>query len=574
MVRGAPVGAPQGTHKAKRSKTNPAPVSSTAPQTAQDMALPPRRCVQVSEKEQSVPNRDILTENPTWDFLNIAGDGGVQGGISPGAPSLLCNFPVPSPSSERDNFQPPWQNLQTGLENDLDNHLDVGMLDSLSWLENPKSPVQAPSTGGAIPAVTHDNMLSAPKSPTTTGNPSGVGANYDTQNYDNLIATEIDRALNATRPSDSDAFEQYLLKHFIDILAPSFYPFDSKRNPYTAVYVPLAGRSSALRNAILVASANHLVSLGQFPPWAMEPYRSALKNSLRKSSNCADANYMMAATVLLSIAAEVIGSGIGTWSVKLEDARKLLFDSNHGSLGAKGKFLRLHYTWMAVIGRTLWAPGLPVMPLTDPPLLNDNHESEVELSTEQEQWFGNLPDYSMLVLMRTATEFAQKVGQIPIQADPIQTMQQMLPEITDLIISVRMWQPKASSAMEPYAKSVLDVGEIWRQGLLCYIYTDICSLSPSNSRLSQCVAAAIPAIQRLTWMQCVLWPVFMIGLNANNQENQSTIESSLQKMNFAHHFKTPLSLINILRKVWSSQGSSSKWWDIMSECGLELNILL
>lgn len=180
----------------------------------------------------------------------------------------------------------------------------------------------------------------------------------------------------------------------------------------------------------------------------------------------------------------------------------------------------------------------------------------------------------MLILMRTATEFAQKVRQIPTQGDPIQTMQQMLPEISDLIISVRMWQPKASSAMKPYAKSVLDVGEIWRQGLLCYKYTDICALSPSNNRLSQCVVAAIPAIQRLTWMQCVLWPVFMIGLHANNQENWSTIESSLQKMNFAHHFKAPLSLINILRKVWNLQGSSIKWRDIVSECGLELNILL
>ena len=50
----------------------------------------------------------------------------------------------------------------------------------------------------------------------------------------------------------------------IDVLAQSFFPLEPERNPYTAIYVPLARRSSALRNAILVASANHLVSLGQF----------------------------------------------------------------------------------------------------------------------------------------------------------------------------------------------------------------------------------------------------------------------------------------------------------------------
>ena len=37
----------------------------------------------------------------------------------------------------------------------------------------------------------------------------------------------------------------------------------------------------------------------------MKPYRSALEDSLRESSDCADANFMMAATMLLSIAAEV-----------------------------------------------------------------------------------------------------------------------------------------------------------------------------------------------------------------------------------------------------------------------------
>lgn len=193
---------------------------------------------------------------------------------------------------------------------------------------------------------------------------------------------------------------------------------------------------------------------------------------------------------------------------------------------------------------------------------------------EQEKWFGNLPDYSMLLLMRTAAGYSQKIRQIPIQTEPIQKIQQMLPEITDLIISVRTWQPKAPSSVEPHKNSVLDVGEIWRQGLLCYIYTDICALSPSSSRLLQCVIAAIPAIRRLTFIQCVMWPVFMIGLHANNQENQSAIESSLQKLHVAHNFKTPLSLIHILRRVWSSQGSSIQWRDIMSEHGLELNILL
>lgn len=212
MVRGAPVGASQGPRKAKRSKGNPPPASLDAPQSAQDITLPPRRTVIVPEKEQSLPNESTLTENPTWDFLDIALDDGVQTGVSPGA-SLSCNFPVSSPSSERDNIQNPWQIPQTALEDQMDKNLDVGMLDSLFWLDNPKSPLQVPSPGGTIPAITHDNILHEPRSPTRVGNLLRGEANNGTQNCNDLITTDMDRALNTTRPSDSDAFEQYLLKH-------------------------------------------------------------------------------------------------------------------------------------------------------------------------------------------------------------------------------------------------------------------------------------------------------------------------------------------------------------------------
>ena len=96
-----------------------------------------------------------------------------------------------------------------------------------------------------------------------------------------------------------------------------------------------------------------------------------------------------------------------------------------------------------------------------------------------------------------------------------------------------------------YATSVLNVGEIWRQALLCYIYTELCALPTGRIRLQQYVAAAMSVLQRLTSMQCVLWPVFMVGLHATNPEDQLVIEKGLQTMSLLHHFRTPLSLIDI-----------------------------
>ncbi|OJJ05533.1 hypothetical protein ASPVEDRAFT_45060 [Aspergillus versicolor CBS 583.65] len=394
--------------------------------------------------------------------------------------------------------------------------------------------------------------------------------------FGDLVPPEVDQCVLNSTPSDPRAFDNYLFKHFVDVLAPSLHPLNPDRNPYTVVYATLAGSCQVLYNAILSASADHLVYLGQLPVWATGPYRRAMQDSFQRAIGASNMSRSTAAAMLLCIAAEVVGSGMGVWSTKLGGAHKLLASTMRGEgVPSEMKFLWLQYTWMSVIGRTLWIPGRSQMPPTDLQPPGQDLELDLQLAEEQERWFGNMPDYSMVIFLRTASNLVRKLNQVASQPNPVQATQRLLPDIADLINQVRAWRPQRCSANDPYTTCAAEIGEIWRQGLLCYIYAELCALPRSDIRIQEAVAAAVPAIRKLTWMQSVLWPVFMIGVHAVGQEDQAAIEQGLLMMNSTLKFKTPLSLVDIFRQVWcAAEGSSVDWKTIISKSGMELNILL
>ncbi|KAF9887190.1 hypothetical protein FE257_010444 [Aspergillus nanangensis] len=411
------------------------------------------------------------------------------------------------------------------------------LFNSLAWLNGPLATDQpqgayVPNSAGTPASLTdpsanthHDANIGDNSDPETDGEIPVGGDRDGGSDWQGLIELEWDRSLSMSRPSEPDAFENSLFRH-------SLHPLHADRNPYTSVYAELAIESRSLRNVVLFAAANHLV----------------------------------------------IGSGMSTWSVKLSGVCNLLVgvssNPRKSNLDPKTRFLWLQYTWMVLIGRTLWISGCSSMPLSSLQLPEQCPEMDTQLSKDQEEWYGNLPDYSVVIFLRTATRYSQQMSEAIEQVGSGHRIQQIIPDISDLIACIRSWQPKSSSAMEPYARSARDVAELWRQGLLCYIYTDLCALSTTHARIQQCVTNAMPAIHRPNWLQCTLWPVFMVALHITDPGDQEVVERSLRQMGSLHHFKTPLSLIEILREVWSSPALSKNWKHIVAESGMELNILL
>lgn len=127
--------------------------------------------------------------------------------------------------------------------------------------------------------------------------------------------------IDTTSPFDSYLFNHckctYALSrlwHVADVpivfsvLAPSLYPIAPDRNPYTLVYGKMASSSLPLRAAILEASARHLSCMGQLPSGVVALYgQSSMETFKTAFSNWTQAD-ALAATLLLSISAEVMTS--------------------------------------------------------------------------------------------------------------------------------------------------------------------------------------------------------------------------------------------------------------------------
>lgn len=88
-------------------------------------------------------------------------------------------------------------------------------------------------------------------------------------------------------------------------LSLRLYPANTVENPYHVVYGSMAAQSDAMHKMILFASAQHLVQLGQLPKFAIQPYRSAMRQSFRDALQNQAESWVLGVTVLLSIVFDV-----------------------------------------------------------------------------------------------------------------------------------------------------------------------------------------------------------------------------------------------------------------------------
>ena len=198
---------------------------------------------------------------------------------------------------------------------------------------------------------------------------------------------------------------------------------------------------------------------------------------------------------------------------------------------------------------------------------------ELKFSQDQAKWFCNLPDYQLFCLLKEATKLYRIVSQPALDNEAVRGL---IPDMAELLNRVMQWKPGPSSASAPYNAFVAEVNEIWRQGLLCFIYADICALPSSDQRVRECVQQGMRALKGLSWMQSIMWPIFMISVHALAEADRQLVESTCNNMMAMVSFATPLTIISFLRQVWADMDATgkSRWRTIMIESGIQINLVL
>lgn len=185
----------------------------------------------------------------------------------------------------------------------------------------------------------------------------------------------------------------------------------------------------------------------------------------------------------------------------------------------------------------------------------------------------------MHLFLREATDLCIVVDKLKEeQSTNFAALLQLMPSVADLVSSIQSWNPDVSTVDAEFASSVQYFNEVWRQGMLCYVYSEIYCLPSNHVLLKTCVDSAIESLSRLSWLQACLFPVFIIAVHAQTEETRHAFVLGLTDMHTSLAFQAPLSIVLVLKTIWeqldTDHSGTVGWRDIVRDMGLELNVLL
>lgn len=375
-----------------------------------------------------------------------------------------------------------------------------------------------------------------------------------------------------------------LFHHFINTLSLSLYPVEPVRNPYRKVYGSLAIESKPLLDTILFASGLHLSKLGHLKNDTLKSFRMEIKSSFREALKKGRGFWALGLTVMLSIIFDVIGTGLDSWSLKLVGCRRLLklgLAEAKGDVETDKKCVLMQFNWMATMGRTLLVGIEPLESLEEIKCIDGDEVCEaspgtIDMSFHQSYWWANMPDWKMHMLLRESADLAVRIHKLRMAGGSTDQLLSATLNVAELLDKIKNWHPDMSSVSPEYMHSVHHFNEIWRLGLLCYIYHEIYALSSDDHRIQEALKKSLDSLQKLSWLQACMWPVFMLAVHAKTVESRDIYRDGLMRMHTSLGFQAPLSLVLVLNKIWDciDERGWRPWKDVVKELGLELNILL
>lgn len=156
----------------------------------------------------------------------------------------------------------------------------------------------------------------------------------------------------------------------------------------------------------------------------------------------------------------------------------------------------------------------------------------------------------MHMLLSEATNLAVTVNGLKGTPHNYIKLLQIMPQFAELINKIHQRQPEAASVTPEYVVDEVHFNDIWRQGMLCFVYHEIFWLESTDLRIQTCVQASLAPFQRLSWLQACLWRTFRIAVHCRTDEARTRYETKLRKMHTTLNFTAPLSIFLVLKNIW------------------------
>ncbi|KAE8375409.1 C6 transcription factor (Acr-2) [Aspergillus bertholletiae] len=393
--------------------------------------------------------------------------------------------------------------------------------------------------------------------------------------------------------SSLDAVSKYYLYYYSKCVCKLFVMYDSKRNPLRNL-IPAALSNPVLLTSIVALSARHMANGGQSfyelgtstLPTLTDADHDALWFKYKAIRNISHAlnnekshtNDTVVASAFLLIFLDLLESGSDKWNIHLEGVKKLITQSqpSMGSQADTGPslgdtvqgirdFIVRQMYLIDTLGATYTRPQL-LSHMTSLP------QPATPLQMTLDRSYLGCPEFLLDALRSFSICRDMLAGLDPLNEDSLNSDMENISIVLDLTRSFDC-QAWASGLPQLHRHSTHDMdmlsalAEAYKAGALIYGRRVLDALVGDTTPLNDLVCGLIATIEALrcdeALFKCILWPMFVAGLESQQQDQRDFVISCLEKFWFETKCINVVNAANILRRFWkigdSQQTLSSQW---------------
>ncbi|KAB8276379.1 C6 transcription factor (Acr-2) [Aspergillus minisclerotigenes] len=393
--------------------------------------------------------------------------------------------------------------------------------------------------------------------------------------------------------SNLDKVSKYYIYYYSKCVCKLFVMYDSKKNPLRNL-IPAALSNSVLLTSIIALSARHMANgdqsfyeLGTSTlPALTDAHHNALwfkyKAIQELSRALNDANPYtqdtLVAGAFLLIFLDLLESGSDKWNVHLEGVKKLITQIQPSMESQIGDELGLGETVEGIrnfIIRQIYLIDTLGATYTRPRLLSNTpplQEPTTPLQMSLDQSYLGCPEFLLDALRSFSICRDALAGSDPLDQGGLQSYIGNVSTVLDLTQSFdcRAW---ASDLAQLHTHSTHDttmlstLAEAYKAGALLYGRRVLDALTGKTTPLSDLVCELITIIEAMRCdeglFKCILWPMFVAGLESRQQDQRDFVIGCLKKFCFETKCINVVNAANILRRFWkmedTQQTLSSQW---------------
>ncbi|KAJ5581767.1 hypothetical protein N7535_000387 [Penicillium sp. DV-2018c] len=391
--------------------------------------------------------------------------------------------------------------------------------------------------------------------------------------------------------SNLDQVSRYYIDYYNERICKLFIVYDSDRNPFRSL-ISFGLKDAVLQKAILALAARHHANQGQsffqvqaptspgfinanrdallFKHQAMEALTRVLGDEGMKKSDTT------VATIFLLIFLDLLESGSEGWNFHLEGAKSLIM--SHQSLpgseagvnngpGQTVKEIRGFITSQIHVIETLGATLLRPKLLSEF-LAPDQGENPTQEAIEKS--FLGCPEFLLGAIQFLSKERDAIAAKLP-DDTAIQTHIQDTSYMLELIhqFDCYAWASNLQSSKQSPSDAVDELctlSQVFKLGALLYGRRVLDALTETITEQDDLLSELLGLIDVLedheALFKCVLWAIFVAGLECQTQAQQTFLVGSLERFWIATSCLNVINAAKILKEYWDQRermGSPPRW---------------